>query len=60
MQKSVLDAKHFHDEEAAYAYLESKVWPTGPVCPKCGGVERISKMMLPVPQAVPGDCRHRV
>jgi transposase-like protein len=44
MQTSVLDAKHFHDEEAAYAYLEARVWPNGPVCPHCGGVERISKM----------------
>jgi transposase-like protein len=44
MQNSVLDAKHFHDEEAAYAYLEARVWPNGPVCPKCGGFERISKM----------------
>jgi transposase-like protein len=44
MQTSVLDAKHFHDEEAAYAYLEGKVWPNGPVCPHCGGVERIGKM----------------
>jgi transposase-like protein len=44
MQKSVLDAKHFHDEEAAYAYLEARVWPTGPVCPHCGGFDRIGKM----------------
>jgi transposase-like protein len=44
MQHSVLDAKHFHDEEAAYAYLEAKIWPEGPVCPHCGGVDRISKM----------------
>jgi transposase-like protein len=44
MQNSVLDAKHFHDEEAAYAYLEARVWPNGPICPHCGGVERISKM----------------
>jgi transposase-like protein len=44
MAHPVLDAKHFHDEEAAFAYLESKVWPTGPVCPHCGGVDRISKM----------------
>ena len=42
--KSVLTAKQFHDEGAAYAYLEARVWPNGPVCPKCGGVERISKM----------------
>src|SRR5215210_5290294 len=44
MSKSVLSAKHFHDEEAAYAYLEKKIWPNGPVCPHCGGFERISKM----------------
>jgi transposase-like protein len=41
---SVLSAPHFHDEQAAYAFLEAKVWPNGPVCPKCGGIERISKM----------------
>ena len=41
---SVLSAKHFHDEEAAYNFLEAKVWPNGPTCPHCGGVERISKM----------------
>ena len=41
---SVLSAKHFHNEEAAYAYLEERVWPNGPTCPHCGGVERISKM----------------
>src|SRR5712691_8186957 len=44
MQNSVLDAKHFHDEEAAYAYLEARVWPNGPICPHCGGYDRISKM----------------
>jgi transposase-like protein len=41
---SVLSAPHFHDEQAAYDFLESRVWPNGPVCPKCGGIERISKM----------------
>ncbi len=42
--KSVLSAKHFHDEAAAYRYVEARLWPEGPVCPHCGGVERISKM----------------
>jgi transposase-like protein len=41
---STLSAPHFHDETAAYAFLEARVWPNGPVCPHCGGVERISKM----------------
>src|SRR5580700_11849560 len=44
MQNSVLDDKHFHDEEVAYAFLEARIWPNGPVCPHCGGVDRISKM----------------
>lgn len=41
---SVLSAPHFHDEDRAFAYVEAFVWPNGPVCPHCGGVERISKM----------------
>src|SRR5665213_1376713 len=41
---STLSAAHYHDEIAAYAYLEARVWPNGPVCPYCGGVERISLM----------------
>jgi transposase-like protein len=41
---SALSAKHFHDEDAAFAYVEARVWPEGPTCPHCGGVERISKM----------------
>lgn len=38
---SVLSAPHFHDEEAAYAFVEARVWPEGPVCPHCGCSERI-------------------
>ena len=41
---SALSAKHLHDEEAAYAYVEARLWPDGPVCPHCGGVERLGKM----------------
>ena len=41
---SVLSDKHFHDEAAAYAFVEARVWPDGPICPHCGGVERIGKM----------------
>jgi transposase-like protein len=44
VMKSVLSDKHFHNEEAAYAFVEARLWPQGPVCPHCGGVERISKM----------------
>lgn len=41
---SNLSALHFHNEEAAYAYVEKRLWANGPVCPHCGGVDRISKM----------------
>ncbi len=37
MGKATLSGKHFHDEQAAFAYIEAKLWPNGPVCPHCGG-----------------------
>ena len=33
---SVLSKPYFHDEKAAFAKLESVLWPEGPVCPHCG------------------------
>ena len=41
---SILSEKHFHNEAAAYQFVEGLIWPNGPTCPHCGGVERISKM----------------
>jgi transposase-like protein len=41
---SVLAAPHFHDEEAAYAHVEARVWPEGRVCPHCGVVDRSGKL----------------
>src|ERR1039457_215579 len=43
---SNLNAPHFKDEQAAYAYVESWLWPTGPVCPHCGNCDatRIRKL----------------
>ncbi|MCW5725122.1 MAG: IS1595 family transposase [Maricaulaceae bacterium] len=38
---SVLSAPYFHNEEAAFAKLESVIWPEGPVCPHCGGTDKI-------------------
>ena len=38
---SVLNAKHFRDEEAAFLEMEAILWPDGPVCPHCGGMDRI-------------------
>ena len=39
---SVLSASYFHDEAAAFEQLEATLWPQGPVCPKCGGMDRIT------------------
>jgi len=44
MSRSVLDARAFHDEAAAYRWVESRVWPEGPICPHCGGTDHISPM----------------
>ena len=41
---SNLSAPHFHDEEKSYAYVEARLWPNGPVCPHCGGVEKVGKL----------------
>ena len=46
MATSVLNAPQFLNEEAAFAYVESRLWPNGPVCPHCGNADakRIRKM----------------
>jgi transposase-like protein len=41
---SVLSARHYHDEDAAFAYVEAALWPNGPVCSHCGEAERVSRM----------------
>jgi transposase-like protein len=34
----------FHDDDAAREYLETVLWPSGPVCPRCGVMgDRITK-----------------
>ena len=40
MPNSIFDANPLRDEQAAYAYVESKIWPNGRVCPHCGVVDR--------------------
>ena len=35
---SVLSKPYFHDEAKAFDYLESVLWPEGPVCPHCGSI----------------------
>jgi len=31
----------FPDQESARKYIELRLWPEGPVCPRCGGMDRI-------------------
>src|SRR5246127_5670542 len=45
MAKSILSAPHFQNEPAAFAYVEAKLWPNGPVCPHCGSFgDKVGKL----------------
>src|SRR2546423_8173498 len=47
MARSKIDLRNpiFHDDNAAREYLETVLWPHGPVCPRCGVMgERITKL----------------
>lgn len=41
---SILSQKHFHNEEAAYEYVEAHIWADGAVCPHCGESKRVNKL----------------
>ncbi|HEX3944071.1 MAG TPA: IS1595 family transposase [Rhizomicrobium sp.] len=40
--------KRFHDEEAAFAYLEGIMWPNGhpDACPHCGVTDRMNRLAV--------------
>lgn len=42
--KSALSNLHLYNEEAAFSYVEAKLWPNGPVCSKCGETTRLGKL----------------
>jgi transposase-like protein len=44
MAKPVLTASQFLNEPAAFAYVEARLWPNGPVCPHCGETARIGRL----------------
>ena len=60
---SVLSKPYFHDEAAAFEFIEAIIWPKGPTCPHCGGFERISAIKPNVEKRVRlglkfcGQCR---
>src|SRR5579862_6648930 len=39
MANPILSAAHFHNEDAAFAYVEAHLWPEGPVCLHCGNCD---------------------
>jgi transposase-like protein len=41
--RSLLNVAHFANEEAATTYVESRLWPNGPVCPHCGVIGEASR-----------------
>lgn len=38
---SILSKAYFHDEAAAFEYLEGIVWANGAYCPHCGSTEKV-------------------
>lgn len=41
---SILSQPYFHNEEAAYEFVEGRLWPHGPVCPHCGEIGRAGRL----------------
>lgn len=37
-------SRKFWDEDAAYDFVEQRVWPDGPVCPHCSGAGHIGRL----------------
>ena len=40
----VFSHPRFVDEQAAYDWVEAHLWPGGPICPRCGGLDRNTKL----------------
>ncbi len=41
---SILSQAYFYNEAAAFAHLESIIWPNGAICPHCGSDDRIYEL----------------
>ena len=57
---SILNRAYLHDEKAAFAELESLLWPEGPVCPHCGSTEGaydLSKTRIGLKKCKVKECR---
>jgi transposase-like protein len=41
---ATLSKAHFHDETAAFDFLEKTLWPDGAVCPHCASIGKATKL----------------
>ena len=44
---AIFSASYFQNDDAARAFLESILWPDGPVCPHCGVINHAFKTKRP-------------
>jgi transposase-like protein len=42
--RCIFAAAHFNDEQAAYDYVEARIWAKGRVCPHCGVFDRSGRL----------------
>ncbi|GLQ24488.1 DDE transposase [Algimonas ampicilliniresistens] len=47
---SILSKSFFHNEAAAFAYLEELIWQGQPVCPHCGEAEKVGALKPVTPR----------
>src|SRR6185312_14573892 len=51
-------ADHFNNDDAARAYLETVLWPDGPICPHCGTIDHAYATKRPgVYRCAEAECR---
>jgi len=55
--QSALNAPHLCDENAAFAYVEAKLWPNGATCPHCGVIGEASRSQGKTTRAGLWNCR---
>ncbi|HZK89004.1 MAG TPA: IS1595 family transposase [Stellaceae bacterium] len=55
--KSELTAPHLINEQAAFEYIEARLWPNGPVCPHCGTLGEASRSKGKTTRAGLWNCR---
>jgi transposase-like protein len=59
MADSILSAPYFHSEADAFEFVEGKLWPNGPVCPKCGVIGNATKLRGKTTRVGLYKCRER-